>query len=343
MSDNKIIKAAIHDLKKGTGGFQVTLGNSDLPPSKTAQRVINELYDLYSRRASKSYGKFSLDDANFPTQTHLREYVDSKADFAGLTAKLMENLKYRAGARGAATGGHVLFAHFERDAKQFLLVAIMTDKLGAALTRSFDVTDIEHLDMDGFRFAGRINLTGWLKSEERYIGFLKGRGDVSEYFKEFLGCDLTIQSRKDTSDLVGVLKRFAEDRGLVGAAKDEFLHKAKDICDRSAVKKEEIRFSALANELMPDEPETLLAILTDPDATLNDGFVPDRRALSTLVRIKAKTSLWNLEFERDAITMGKIRFDADRKTLTLVDLPDALTQELSEQVSGPDADTARSI
>ena len=78
------------------------------------------------------------------------------------------------------------------------MVAIINDKLGAALTKDLDIADIKHLDLDGFRFAGRVNITAWLEDADRYIGFLKGKGDVAEYFKEFLGCDTTIQDKEDT-------------------------------------------------------------------------------------------------------------------------------------------------
>jgi nucleoid-associated protein len=187
---NKILNIAIHDLDRGEDGFRVTLGKNQLAVTATTQRVIDDLYDLYSRRASKSHGKFSANEDYSPTQKHLQEYVKGGLkEFAALTAKMMTTLRIQAGSRNAAQGGHVFFAHFESEGRQFLLVAIINDKLGATLTKDYDVADIQHLDMEGFRFAGRINVTGWAANEERYIGFLKGKGAVSEYFKAFLGCD----------------------------------------------------------------------------------------------------------------------------------------------------------
>lgn len=331
---NKIVHVAIHDLLRTPEGFQVKIGKDQLAITKTTQRVIDDLYDLYSRRASKSHGKFSVNEDYSPTQKYLREYVDGGLkEFGVLTTNLMTTLQKQAGYKGAATGGHVFFSHFEREARQFLLVAIINDKLGAALTRELDVQDVQHLDMDGFRFAGRINISGWTAQEERYIGFLKGKGNVSDYFKEFLGCDTTIQERQDTADLVRTLKSFADTQGMTGADKDTFLSRAKDICDRSARSREEIGFEALANELMPKSPDVLLNVLTAPDLKLNDGFVPDRRALSSLVRFKARTALWSVEFEREALSGGKIRFDPADNTLTLTDLPEELTTQLKAELA----------
>src|SRR3546814_41294 len=170
---------------------------------------------------------------------------------------MMETLRSQAQARSASTGGHVLFAHFRREGHDYLLVAIITDKLSAALTSQRDVRDVRHLDLDGFRFAGRINLTAWAIGDERYISFLKGKGDVSEYFRHFLGCDSVVQDRVDTSNLVAALKEFVAEAKMAEKEGNEFLGRAKAICERASRAREEIEFDALANELMPKDPKKL--------------------------------------------------------------------------------------
>lgn len=259
---NNIINAAVHDLQRGPQGFKIVQGQDKLVVTHTVQRVINELHDLYARRASKSYGKFSDQLTYSETKTYLGDYLAAGPDgFADLTAKMMVTLQNSARTRNAAAGGHVFFAHFERDNHQYLLVAIITDKLGANLTGNLDVQDVVHLDVDGFRFAGRINMTAWLDQQERYIGFLKGKGSVSEYFKEFLGCDTVIQARQDTSQLVETLKEFTLQKQMSAADREEFLTKAKGICERLASSQREIDFEEFANELFPSAPTELSEVL----------------------------------------------------------------------------------
>lgn len=330
-----IFHVAIHDLRrKGENDFEFVVGKTDLKRGTTVSRVVDELHRLYARRASKSHGKFSTDKDNFPTQTFLRTYLDGGSkDFKTLTTSLMTTLVAQARRKPGATGGHVFFVHFEDDAKQFVMIAIVNDKLGAAITHDYDVSDVTTLDLDGFRFAGRINLTAWANAEERYVGFLKGKGDVAEYFKEFLGCDTTVQDRLDTQSLVAALKDFADSQKMIGADKDEFLTRAKSICDSSAKKREELSLSAFSNELFPKEPDLLLSVLTEDKRKINDGFIPDRRALATLVRFKARTPLWSIEFEREAITQGKVRYNPKANSLTLTDIPADLAEELRAQVN----------
>ena len=109
---------AIHHLLKHKDTYKVLPGNSAIAVTATATRLIDELHKLYARRASKSYGQFSTDTTNYPTSTNLKNYLEGKTDFEALTLALMATLAKQAQAKTASTGGHVFFAHFERDGKQ---------------------------------------------------------------------------------------------------------------------------------------------------------------------------------------------------------------------------------
>lgn len=115
----------------------------------------------------------------------------------------------------------------------------------------------------------------------------------------------------------------------------EFLARAKAICERASRSREELEFEALANELMPKEPRALVDHLSDGERRLNDRFVPNLQALRALVRFKAKTKQWSVEFDRDALNGGVVRFDPKTNSLTLLDVPAELVAQLrSEGLTG---------
>jgi len=326
---DQIFHVAVHELERRGGKLHVKLGKDELEVTKTKERVIAQLFDLYKRRATKSYGKFSTGPDAVPTQQSLRAYLAKRGEgFPDLIAGLMTTLQVEAAKLNAASEGFVFFAHLDRDDRQFLLVAIVSNKLGASLTRDFDVADAEHLDIDGFRFAGRIDLTEWAANGDRYISFLKGKGEVSNYFKTFLGADTTSQDREDTRQLAEALKAFADAKDLGGKARDTFLSRAKAFCDQVALAKQPLSFEALSNAVFPDEPEPLKDFLVDPDRKLNEGFVPHRGALGTLTKLERKTKFWTVAFEREAIHEGKVAYDPDQNILILKDLPDDFAAEV---------------
>lgn len=328
MPDN-IIQVAIHHLERNAENiYEVQQGNGQLALGATAKRLIDELHRHYARKPSKAYGKFSANTVNYPTSLRLAEYVDQQASFEDTTLALMATLAKEAQGKAASEGGHVFFAHFQRDDRQYILVAIVTDKISAALTANADLEDVTHLDVDGYRFAGRVSLEGWANNEERYVSFLKGKGNVSEYFMTFLGCDTTVASRADTSNMVKAIKHFADNQPFQPAERAQFMARALDICARDSKADKPLNFTTLANELHPENPDALVEVLADPDRGLSDGFVADRRALRGLVSFKKKTSNWTVEFERDALNADKVRYDPDTNSIILFDVPDDLRDEL---------------
>lgn len=326
---NVINHVVIHDLQKHGGTFQVAPGADIDKITVTAQRVVDELHGLYSKRSSKAHGKFSTDKDNYPVQRYLQDFMDGRnPSFRDLTLRMMATLTAQASRKTAATGGYVFFANFEREARKYLMVAIVNNRLGATLTKALELQDAQHLDLDGFRFAGRIDITGWENSEERYVGFLKGKGDVAEYFKEFLGCDTPAQDRVDTLAVVNILTDFATSKKMSVPERDNFLRKAKVICEDLARRHKPISFQEFSNELYPIEPDQLVELLADPDKKLSDGFVPDRRALNSLVKFKARTRFWSVEFDRQAISEGAVIYNKKDGTLLLRDLPQELLEAL---------------
>jgi len=337
---NNIRHLAVHDLRRTQNGLQAVHGNDALDVNDTTQRIVDELDEMYGKRSSKAHGQFDDDRDNYPASGYFEAYLPPQGDgdFANLTRLLMNTLSVKARGVPNAGAGHVFFAQFERDERELMLIAIVTEKLSAALTRQYNAQDVTHLDLEGFRFAGRIDLTGWQEGDERYVGFLRGRGEVAEYFKEFLGCTSSVSDKSSTQELVTALKAYADDQNIEGAARDDFMGRAKGILDRTARSNEQLDFQTFANELVPAAPDTLVGHLAAPARALGDGFVPNVRVLNTLVKFRARTPRWSIEIDRGALRNGEVEFDPARNTLTINNLPAELTADLRAEFDADGAD-----
>jgi nucleoid-associated protein len=337
---NDIRHLAVHDVRRTQNGLHVVHGNDNLAVNTTTQRIVDELDDMYGKRSSKAHGKFSDDRDNYPASGYFEAYLAplGGGDFANLTQLLMNTLVAKARSVPNAGAGHVFFAQFERDGRELMLIAIVTEKLGAALTRHFNAQDVTHLDLEGFRFAGRIDLTGWQGGDERYVGFLRGRGEVAEYFKEFLGCVSSVSDKTSTQELVTALREYVDVQEIDAALRDDFMVRAKGILDRSARSNEQLDFQTFANELVPASPQALTDHLGQPARKLGDGFVANSRVLNTLVKFRARTPRWSIEIDRGALRDGEIVFDAARNTLTITNLSAELAADLRAEFADDAAD-----
>ena len=300
----------------------------------SAQRLIDNLHKLYAERTGKGYGRFEDDENNFPMRRFIREYfIDRSVDYYGLSQVMMEHLQARAGQEQLATGGYVLIAQVNNGATDFLLVAIVTEVIGTTITEGLEIVDSVHLDMSNLRVAGRVDLTAWQAGAERYVSFLKGRGEIANYFKQFLGCNDVLVALYETQKLVQGLESFAAEHHLDPAARDQLFEQAFGYLEELGRNGIPVSLEALANRLWSDSPDDLKMALAADELQLSDGFVPDRRAIKVLMKFKGTSTHWKLEFDRRGLRNGDIKYDAIKNTLILSSIPAALCRELVEELT----------
>lgn len=335
--ENEIMNVIVHSLNKVDGGFVIDGRDEVLEVGETIQRLIDQLAKIYAAKTGKSHGRFEDDVDNYPVSRYLEAYYTvGDSNFVATTLHMTENLKMSAQGT-ASTGGHVFFAHFKRAADQshYLIVAILNDELGAALNKSKEVVDALHLDIKGFRLAGRVNLTTWADGGDKYLSFIKGRGQdkVSEFFKLFLGCNNSVAAVLETQKLSTALESFALSKEMDEESREEFLQNAYTVCKRYADKDTPFELEAFANELWPDAPQELSDSFEASGLDISDGFIPDKRSLRSLVKFSGATKNWRIMFDRAALSNDEIEFNIETETLVIKKLPEELLARLRVEVS----------
>jgi nucleoid-associated protein len=335
----------VHTIKKKSGQFVVDPRETTLKVGITIQRVIDTLAVLYAARTGKSHGRFENDLDLYPFSYFLNNYFLSGTESFVSATKNMTNTLVREMRQTASPGGHVFYAHFTRSSNEgdveYFISAILNDELGAALSNSKDVVDNLHLDIKGFRLAGRVNLTGWKVGTEKYVSFLKGKGQdkVSDFFKSFIGCNNSIAAAVETGNLTKVLEEFASSKKMSDEEKSEFFRKAYVICKTYSDKDHPFEAEAFSNELWPTDPQELAAAISSSENNISDGFIPHKGSLNKLIKFSAKSKHWKLDFDRAALALGEIHYDPKKSELIIKNLPIDLIERLKgESPDGDDGD-----
>lgn len=335
--NNEIVNVIVHTVNKGDSGFVVDDRKEVLEVGETVQRLIDQLAKIYSAKTGKSHGRFEEDTDNYPVSKFLENYFQAgTSDFVTTTLHMAQSL--RKSVQGtASTGGHVFFAHFRRvsDKTDFFSVAILNDELGAALNKSKEVVDALHLDIKGFRLAGRVNLTSWAEGGDKYLSFIKGRGQdkVSDFFKLFLGCNNSVAAVLETQNLGKALEQFIHSKEMSEEKREEFLRNAYSICKRYADRDVPFEIKAFSNELWPESPEDLSDLFEESGLDISDGFIPDKRSLRSLVKFTGGSKNWRITFDRAALSNGEIEFDMKSQALIIKKLPNELLARLRMEIS----------
>ncbi|WP_035059504.1 nucleoid-associated protein [Andreprevotia chitinilytica] len=320
----------VHQLvKEPHGPASIALRQGEMRVTPAAQRLIDHMCMRYAERTGKGYGRFEDDEDNFPMPRFIRQHViEESIDFITLAQLMMQHLQVRAGEEQLASGGYVLIARVDDMSRDVLIVALVTETVGTAITEGLDIVDSIHLDMGNLRVAGRIDLGGWQRGAERYISFLKGRGDVAHYFKLFLGCNDVILALKETQKLVQGLTQFAERQQLPTETRDALFERAHGYLDEVGNDGEPVSLDVLVQRAWPDAPAELRNTLGDPERELSGGFVPDRRAIRPLTHFKASAEHWKIEFDRSSLRSGQVIYNRENGTLVLTEIPDTLRRAL---------------
>ncbi|RTL35846.1 MAG: nucleoid-associated protein, partial [Rhodocyclaceae bacterium] len=193
------------------------------------------------------------------------------------------------------------------------------------------IHDSPHLDFGALQVAGRIDITAWQNGAERYIAFLKGRGDLAGWFKRFLGCTDVVIALKETKKLVETLSHFADTQQLETRERDELLERAHLVLEEMGESGAALDLQSVASQIFPDAPQKLSETLQDEALDLASGFVPDKRALKPLIRFRASAEDWKLEFERSGLRSGAVQYDKASNTLVLTNVPESLKKLLLEE------------
>ena len=102
------------------------------------------------------------------------------------------------------------------------------------------------------------------------------------------------------------LESFAADQQLESAVRDQLFEKAYTYLEELGRNSTSVSLEVLANHLWPEAPDDLKTCLANEELQLSDGFVPDRRALKSLMKFKGVSTHWKLEFDRRGLRNGDI-------------------------------------
>lgn len=257
-------------------------------------------------------------------------FINHTKNFYDTTLRMMEVLKKNSEEQTAATGGDVVIAHYRDNKREYLLVAIVTEKSGSH-RNGWKINKTSFFDVNNMRFAGRIDLTGWQNGDERYISFLKGSKSVSGYFKKFLGCNDELVATQETKKLTSAILEFAHKQNLPGEKREDFIDRVNHYLTEISNHDQEFVLETFANAVWPEAPDILETYLNSDEIKLSNGFIPDKRSLKTLTSFSGKTKTWRLNFSRQAINDGDIVYNDGQ--ILIKNIPKELKNSLDREIA----------
>jgi nucleoid-associated protein len=326
----------VHLIDKKPDGSPAVLHarDTELGASQAIENMLADLNESYNAKQGKAWGFFHEESGAYPFSGWLKHYLDGGQDFAAFSRQAVEQLQKLMEESNLSTGGHVLFAHYQQGMTDYLAIALLHHSEGVAVTEALDVTPAKHLDLGQLHLAARINISEWQnnKQSKQYISFIKGKNGkkVSEYFRDFIGCQEGVDGPGETRTLLKAFSDFVESEDL---PEEQAREKTKTLVSYAATQAkqgEPITLDELSGLIDEDRPRAFFEHIRNKDYGMAPEFPADKRTLSQFQRFTGRAEGLSISFEAHLLG-SKIEYDESSDTLVIRNLPTQLTDQLKRR------------
>ncbi|GFM87799.1 hypothetical protein PSCICO_31980 [Pseudomonas cichorii] len=227
------------------------------------------------------------------------------------------------------TSGHALFCHYQQGMTEYLVIALVQEAV--AMTEELRLMTIKRLELDHIRLVARINLSEWKSNpaSRQYISFLKGKQGrkVSDYFRDFIGCQEGVDGPGETRTLLKAFSDFVESEDLPEESAREKTKTLVDYASSQSKLDESIGLEELSELIDEDRPRAFYDHIRNKDYGLSPEIPADKRTLNQFRRFTGRAEGMSISFEQHLLG-SKIEFDKAAGSLTLRGLPISLIDQL---------------
>ena len=326
----------VHFIDKKPDGSPAVLHarDAELPVNQAMENLMADLNDSYNAKQGKAWGFFHDESGAYPFSGWLKGYLDNEQDFAAFSRQAVEHLQKLMEESNLSTGGHVLLSHYQQGMTDYLAIALLHHSEGVTVTEALEVAPAKHLDLGQLHLAARINLSEWQNNRQskQYISFIKGKNGkkVSDYFRDFIGCQEGVDAPSETRTLLKAFSDFVESEDLAEEQAREKTQTLVDYASTQARLGEPITVEELSGLLDEDKPRAFYDHIRNSDYGLAPEIPPDKRTLNQFRRFTGRAEGLSISFEAHLLG-SRVEYDETTDTLTIRQVPTQLKDQLKRR------------
>ncbi len=326
----------VHLIEKKPDGTPAVLHarDSELGQSQAIENLLADLNESYNAKQGKAWGYFHEESGAYPFSGWLNQYMDANLDFTAFSRQAVEHLQKLMEESNLSTGGHVLFAHYQQSMTDYLAIALLHHSNGVTVTDALDVAEAKHLDLGQLHLATRINLSEWKNNGQsrQYISFIKGKNGkkVSEYFRDFIGCQEGVDGPGETRTLLKAFSDYVENEDLPEEKAREKTSALVGYASSQAKIGEPMSLEELSGVIDEERPRAFYDHIRNKDYGLSPEIPADKRTLNQFQRFTGRAEGLSISFESHLLG-SKVEYDEARDMLIIRHLPTQLKDQLKRR------------
>ena len=324
------VRAIAHRLTRQTGDQSFHLKEQPIGSEVNARKLLNEIEQVFTRRATKRYGRFADEATSF--KGVLLNWQEKGMDLTQFSSKVVELLAVMFESEDLETDGYWVFIEQDESDLHELWIAQLKQAEGWCFDQSNELIESEQIEFSKMGLCCCIDLKRLFDpSASRYLtlGFGFGDRSATRALGEFIGFFDTVDTQADTERFMEVVRDYSahmpEDTGK------RYQKEVAEFCIEQSKAGESVSYRDLTASVETDHEVGFDQYIASEAPELKEQFIPDRASLKKYVRYTGRTREVSISFSNESL--GKsISFDPSSETLTLKDLPTNLIKQLKEQL-----------
>jgi nucleoid-associated protein len=320
----------VHRLdKESQGKAGITLSNNLLPVGDRETEFVTNIKQVYYNKSNPNYGIFDADAVTFPFQTMLKNYIPEHK-FLSFSESAMKHLFGVIDAVPQATGGYVVFAHYTFQTEEFVMTVLLNNKKQYNINDTLSIEEILSLDIDKLDVANSVNLTRWNNNEATYLSFARGRKDISNYFKRFIGCTDQTSAKESSESLKRAFLDYLPKLGLNTQEEEDLRNRVLNYCYAQTKQKEDISLHHISSMISAEEPHLFQEFAASEDYRVSSLIKGHNKTLKTLKFYVYRSKKLTIEFDSGLVNES-IFYNHQTNELRITNLHDDLRRQFANE------------
>jgi len=288
-----------------------------IPPTDEESGFVEKVTKLFRKHQSgRIYGSFEADTNAYPFSRLLLDCVNKGGGFLSFSKATAALLVAKMKTIPAATGGYFFAARFPENGEDLLLILMLHQEQGHAIDdATLTLKRSPNLQMQHLDLVARISLSAWQANRAEPVSIVRGRKEVSDYFKSFIGLHEPRTNTEGTQKLKNFIEQWMDSNNYSHSEKEEVRERVLDYAKKR--KDEPVELNVISNLVDPLRHEKFFAEANE--SGLGAEFHIDRRSLAPWVRVIYNDSDIKLNFAKRLL--GKrVQFNKRERKIIIRDI-----------------------
>lgn len=322
------VRAIAHRLIRQTGEQSYHLKEQLFESETLSRKMLSEIQEAFSRRATKRYGRFADEGTSFKGLT--LNWQENGLNLVQFSSKVTELLAALYEEQDLETDGYWVFIELQEEEQHELWIANIKQQQSLYLDELTELSDSHHINFAKMGLCCCLDLKRLFEpSAHRYItlGFGFGDRSATQALMAFLGFFDTVDTQADTERFMDIVRNYSST--MPEEVGKRYQKEVAEFCIEQAKAGEVVSYTDVTQSIESQSDTRLDQFVSEQAPDLQNQFIPDQSSLKKYIRYTGRTREVSISFSNESLGRS-IAYDPDTETLTLKDLPASLVKQLKE-------------